>query len=181
MSGTDSKFQGYGTAASQWQVINSFYFKSYSILTGFSPAVLDSVDNVANIVNSGVTNISDAISEQQHCEHERPGNVSLLNVLQRQNAPKSLTGCRQSIFSFAKQIFPMCGSQEPADGCLQIHTFKSGNQVQEEHFGVREFVRAYRSSSTSTSNSSTRTAGAGKTVLACDSCWIIVHLLIILT
>jgi hypothetical protein len=83
MSSTDSKFQGYGTAASQWPVINSFSFKSHTILTGISPAVLDSVDNVANIVNSGITNISDAISEQQHCERERLGKFSLLNVLQR--------------------------------------------------------------------------------------------------
>jgi hypothetical protein len=145
------------------------------------PAILNSVDNVANIVNSGVTNISDAISEQQHCERESLGNVSLLNVFQRQNAPKSLTGCHRSIFSFAKQIFPMCGSQEPADGCLQIHTFKSGDLVQEEHFGAMEFVRGLHSSFTSTSNSAASTAGAGKTVLSCVPCQFIVHLLMIIT
>jgi hypothetical protein len=151
---------------------------------GIIPAVLNSVDNVANIVNSGVTNISNAISEQQQqldCESESQTNVRLLNVLQQQSAPESSTGFHQSISFFAKQIFPMCGSPEPEDGCLRIRTFKSGKMGQEEHFGVREFVRAYRSSSTSTSNSFTHTAGAGKTVLVCDTCWIIVHLLIILT
>jgi hypothetical protein len=75
----------------------------------------------------------------------------------------------------------MCGSQERGDGCSQIHTFKSGNRVQEVHFGVREFVCGFCSSSISISNTSIYTAGAGKTVLACDTCWIIVHLLIILT
>ncbi len=137
-----------------------------------SPAVLNSVDNVANIVNSGVANISDAISEQQQqleCESERQASVQLLSVLQLQSAPESSTGCHPSIFSFVKQIFPMCGSQELEDGCLWIHTFKSGKMGQEELSGAVEFVRSLRSSSTSTRNSSTYIAGAGKTVLTCDT------------
>jgi hypothetical protein len=138
---------------------------------GISPAVLNSVDNVANIVNSGAANINDAISEQQRksdCESEWSVNVRLLSVLQRQSAPESLTGCHQSISFFTKQIFPMCSSQELADGCLQIHTFKSGKMSQGELSGAVEFVRGLHSSSTSTSNSSTYIAGAGKTVLTCD-------------
>jgi hypothetical protein len=122
---------------------------------GILPAVLNSVDNVANIVNSGVTNISDAISEQQQqldCESERQANFQLLSVLQRQSAPESSTGFHQSISFFAKQIFPMCGSQEPENGCLLIHTFKSGKMGQEELSGAAEFVRGLHSSSTSTSN-----------------------------
>jgi hypothetical protein len=170
MSSTDLNFQGYGAAASQWSIINSLSFKSCSTLI-ISPAVLNSVDNVANIVNSGVADISDAISEQQRqldCESEWSVNVRLLSVLQRQSAPESLTGCHQSISFFAKQIFPMCGSQEPVDGCLQIHTFKSGKMSQGELSGAAEFVRGLHSSST-TSNLSTYIAGAGKTVLTCDT------------
>jgi hypothetical protein len=104
----------------------------------------------------------------------------LLSVLQRQSAPESLAGCHQSISFFTKQIFPMGGSQEPEDGCLQIHTFKSGKMGQEELSGAAEFVRSSCSSSISTSDSSTYIAGAGKTVLACVPCQFIIHLIIIL-
>jgi hypothetical protein len=114
---------------------------------GILPTVINSVDNVLNIVNLGVADISDAISGQQQqleCESERQANIRLLSVLQQQSALESSTGCHPSISSFAKQIFPMCGSQEPEDGCLWIHTFKSGKMGQEEHFGAREFVRGLR-------------------------------------
>jgi hypothetical protein len=98
---------------------------------------------------------------------------------QSSNAPKSLSGSRQSIFFFAKQIFPIRGTQKLEDGCLSIRTFKSGDLVQEEHFGATEFVRGLCLSFTSTSNSAASTAGAGKTVLSCVPCRFIVHLLMI--
>jgi hypothetical protein len=151
---------------------------------GISPAILNSVDNVANIVNSSVANISDAISEQQQqldCESERQANVRLLSVLQQQSAPESLTGCHQSISFFATQIFPMSGSQELEDGYLRIPSFESGQMGQEELSGAAEFVRGLHSSFTSTSDSSTYIAGAGKTVLACVPHQFTVHLIIILT
>ncbi|KAJ7847783.1 hypothetical protein B0H13DRAFT_2405537 [Mycena leptocephala] len=66
----------------------------------------------------------------------------------------------------SSNIFPMRGTQKLEDGCLQIHTFKGGDLVQEEHFGATEFVRGLRSSFTSTSNLVASTAGAGKTVLS---------------
>lgn len=100
---------------------------------------------------------------------------------QSSNAPKSLSGSRQSIFFFAKQIFPIRGTQKLEDGYLQIPTFKSGDLVQEEPFGATEFVRGLHSSFTSTSNLVAFTAGAGKTVLSCVPCWFIFYLLMIVT
>jgi hypothetical protein len=75
MSSTDSNFQGYGAAASHWSIINSFFFQITFNSNGYIlPAVIKSVDNV----NLGVTDISDAISEQQRqldCESERQANI----------------------------------------------------------------------------------------------------------
>jgi hypothetical protein len=101
-------------------------------------------------VASGVTNIGDAISEQQrrmNCEQwvdDGPG--LLLNFTQRQHlyksAHKSSTGCRLSISFSVKRIFPVRGSQELEGGFSTIQAFRAGNLVQEEHFGVVGSVRS---------------------------------------
>jgi hypothetical protein len=103
--------------------------------------------NLVSEVASDVTNIGNAISEQErrmNCELPNSGGpICPLKVFQPPNARKFSTGCHHSISFSAKPISWLHCCQGPEGGCGKIRAFRNGKLVQEEHFGATEFVRDY--------------------------------------